>query len=474
MGSHAASGSWKSSFDRMYCVTPSHRPHQLEDAGAFAWKCTADEQREGTICPEQTSALINVQFIAQITQISSPLLGQLVDVWGPTTMVYFMTVSECIGLGLLVLAVAAEIDRLLYAAFVLVALACWCGAMLTVQAGLYFPDGRARSRVIVSLNALFDAGSVTYLGLWGLGKVISLTAIVSGYWVVAVVVFGTASYFWTVAVPASEEEEDPEDEEELDPAESMDKETSSDQEEEKDVSGGPAASVSTQPGAYTMLSERATVAQLTSYPFFLVIVYWIVHVTANQWVLTTTRDFLATLGDDEVDNKYLTIFTILLPTSIVALPCVDYILSRYGFIVALQVINALALGYNLVRLLGDNLQVQILGFCFFTFFRCFLFGIVLSFIPVLLSPALAGKASGILFAITGVTAFLNIPLARSAVEKGDFFIPNLLYTLLLIPCVVAVVGLGRVMHRETEAKELAKSRRSEPQGPHDALEEIHE
>ena len=56
----------------------------LEDAQMFSSKCPDTNE----ICPAQTSALINVQFIAQTTMITSPLLGQIVDHYGAPTAAY--------------------------------------------------------------------------------------------------------------------------------------------------------------------------------------------------------------------------------------------------------------------------------------------------------------------------------------------------------------------------------------------------
>ena len=71
------------------------------------------------------------------------------------------------------------------------------------------------------------------------------------------------------------------------------------------------------------------------------------------------RDYLAYLGDDELDNRYLTIFTLLLPASIVSVPLVDVIVLRLGFAGGFQSINALALGYSIIRVASTNLNVQI-------------------------------------------------------------------------------------------------------------------
>ena len=40
----------------------------LEDHGFFAARCSPEEYENGEICPQQTSALLNVHFVAQTTQ----------------------------------------------------------------------------------------------------------------------------------------------------------------------------------------------------------------------------------------------------------------------------------------------------------------------------------------------------------------------------------------------------------------------
>lgn len=302
-------------------------------------------------------------------------------------------------------------------------------------------QGRLRERVIFIINSLFDAGSITYLGLWVLAKSFgwSLTAVASLYLGMAVVVFGGAAYYWTIVEPESEVKGDAVDEDEDDynntkfatidqtagtskvnsdlstrnntvtrqgeEDDDVEIEFKSDpdhkpagSEEQNEAKGrtGEVAhhDVNTQDSDYVLVADRTQIQQIFSGPYLLALSFTTMMITANQWTLTTTRDFLATLGDDEVDNKYLTIFTLLFPASLAALPCTDFIYSKYGFhggelssgrslrlsvqsdvslspfsFAAFQAINALALGYSLVRLLSDDLNVQILGFLLFSFFR---------------------------------------------------------------------------------------------------------
>lgn len=142
--------------------------------------------------------------------------------------------------------------------------------------------------------------------------------------------------------------------------------------------------------------------------------------------------FLRYLGDDEVNNRYLTIFTLLMPATVVAIPFVDAVLLRLGFYGGFQSINVLSLAYNIVKLSSHSLNVQVLGFVFFSFKQSFLFGVTFSYIPKLFAQ--------------GVVV---------AVEKldGNFFIPNLVLTLLVLPCIGAALGIRHTIHQENMTKE---------------------
>ena len=140
----------------------------------------------------------------------------------------------------------------------------------------------------------------------------------------------------------------------------------------------------------------------------------------------------------------LRIYTILNPVSLLGLPFVDYVVERYGYHGGFQVINLLAFGYNLVKVTSTDLNVQIIGFVLFSFYRCFLFSVTFSFLPTFLSFNVVGKATGIIFFIVAILSVLNIPLAAWAVEGLDsFFLPNLIWTILVLPCIYSAWYLGK-------------------------------
>mmetsp|Transcript_14441 Transcript_14441/g.28889 ORF Transcript_14441/g.28889 Transcript_14441/m.28889 type:complete len:543 (-) Transcript_14441:179-1807(-) len=425
----------------------------LEENTHFSSLCSPEQAATREICPAQTSALINVQFIAQMTSVFSPLLGTVADRYGAPAIGYLMTAFILSGLFLLVIAAEYLVDELLYVAFILLGFGTCTGSISIILMGRMYFTGQAQARVIFGLNALFDSAAITYLGLWGIAELTSasLTIIAACYLGFAVALFGGSVYLWNIAIPVDESTD-------VTPSDGLGESSAEQlsldgQEPDKSVPIPNKAVNDNQ--LYTIVAERTPREQLTSKTSLLLALFFGIHVTANNWTLTTTRDFLEFLGDDEQNNRYLTIFTLATPASLVAVPFVDAIIYRFGHHGGLQCINVLALAYMIIRVSSHNLNVQVLGFFIFSFYRCFLFGVVFSFLPTLVAGHVIGKASGWMYLIAGVTALINIPLATIAVEKldGDFFFPNLVYIVLYLPCIAFAWCLGQTVKRETRAKE---------------------
>jgi MFS family permease len=514
----------------------------LEENGAFASKCPPppptidtvpmtdertnnnttvrllqqddDDDADTTIrtCPAQKAALLNVHFIATVTQIDSPILGHLADKFGSRRMAYGMILCMGTGLSLLVLATAYSMDTLLFVSFLCLAHGTWIGGLLTVQTGMYFRQEQTRNRVIFILNSVFDAGGVIFWILWWIGQQVTatVTQLVSGFLGVAVLVLGTSLYFWTVAIPARDEDDDDDEEEEevliesllslknenelnhdsaakgksknmmlqtlpsglTDPISNNQSTTmitthpekvedglgssptmQNDSKEEKDPAPDPTSEDETK---YILVADRSALRQLTSGPALMIAIFFTIHATSNQFVLTTTRDYLAYLGDDQVGNRYLSIFTLLTPASLLALPLVDAILTRFGLHGGLQTINFLALTYLFIRVIDTQLDGwQVFGFLIFSCYRCFLFGVTLSSLPTLLGPTVVGKATGLLYMVTGIMSIFNIPLSNITIQhlEGNFFFPHVFFLILILPCIGAAWGVGRAVQREQTAKQ---------------------
>lgn len=519
----------------------------LEDNGNFGTECTADPdsaaQNNNVVCPEQTAALLNCRFVSQLTVLTGPLLGYISDRYGGSTLTCCMGISIVSGLALLLAAVkfpGTVWDSILYLAFLLMGLGATSGGLLTVETGLLFRDhgtttSKTQSRVISLLNALFDAGAMTYLGLWGLEKVTTtrnnttssnanLMSILGVYLGIAVVVL--ASYAWFFRqVMRNEERHDthqsnrrsistieqntekvlkengmdrtdctlpcrrsssdimPRENVESDgidaqepnsdlthlqgrqkisrlssPSEDVKEEQTND---EKDSDGDLVSVGSAHPptngsvdATYVPISQRKVAEQLKSQAYVLLCVLFSFHMVSNVWTLTTARDFLKHLGDDEYGNRYLSIFTLMTPVSLVALPFEDVAIHKYGFAWALQGVNFLGILHGIVKVASTDLNVQIVGFVIFSFFRCFLFAVTFSCLATFTSSHATGRAVGIMYVVSGAASFVNIGFANLAVERmdGDFFVPNMVFVVLTFPMIYIVNMIGKALDRDDCSK----------------------
>lgn len=469
----------------------------LEAHGVFEDRCA---EGEPTPCPAQTSTLLTVQFVASFALVASPLLGWIADRYGAVKLMYVTASFGLLGLGLLTLATGFHWDYVVFVAFFLIGIMAMSAAVNTVQVGMLFSDV-TRQRVISALNTLFDAGLLTYLALWGIQRLVgcSLPALLLGYFAIGILCFAGSIHFWRVAVPVDCDAEQNASEEvekmdavtvSVESTEHLRTDTSSLNEEDTNVELNVKGEYETELETmevginttegdsidaakdsnvddvdstsdekinddYVLIADRPPMQQLRSKQFVTLTIFFSIHATRDVFNLTTARDFLAYLGDDETGNKYLTIYTLLAPASILGLPLLDFVLTRYGYHAGLQVVNALALGQGIIMVASENLNVQVLGFVFASLFRCFMYTISLGILPTFLGFNVVGKASGIMPCIAGLLSLVNIPMANWAVNDldGNFFYPNLIYTILVIPCIYAAWVIGRGIKREDAAKE---------------------
>jgi hypothetical protein len=205
---------------------------------------------------------------------------------------------------------------------------------------------------------------------------------------------------------------------------------------------------------YTPISQRSVSQQLRCQAYLLLCTLFSFHMVSNVWTLTTARDFLKYLGDDDYGNRYLSIFTLMTPVSLVALPFVDVAIHKYGFAWALQGVNFLGLVHGIIKVSSTSLNIQIIGFVVFSFFRCFLFAVTFSCLASFTSADATGRAVGVMYVISGVASFVNIGLANLAVEKmnGDFFVPNLLFLVLTVPMIYVTFVLGKALRRDDRGR----------------------
>eukprot|EP00980_Cylindrotheca_fusiformis_P030393 scaffold24749_cov132-Cylindrotheca_fusiformis.AAC.1 len=191
----------------------------LQQDEAFQWKCDNHDDINEATCPDQTSSILNVHFVATTMQVLSPFVGHLCDSKGPFAGMIYTTVTGIIGICLFIMSRALPVDQLLYPAFCFLGMcANACSIMALNTGGIYrddvllvaadapsndtnvetsatntmddeIPDpltaehqtknadddndevdekvkDKGTRRVIGLLNNLYDAGTVTYLIMW--------------------------------------------------------------------------------------------------------------------------------------------------------------------------------------------------------------------------------------------------------------------------------------------------------------------
>lgn len=438
----------------------------LQRDEAFLWKC--DDQE--TTCPDQTSSILNVHFVATLMQVLSPFVGHLCDSKGPFAGMIYTAITGLLGIGMLILSRALPVDQLLYPTFCLLGMCANASSLMALATGGIFRDDILKSvddedritkedetndgetsenknsnsndsikeedkdkgtrRVIGLLNNLYDAGTVTYLILWKLQEgagVASLQVLAYGYLGLAVVSFGGALIFWRLTlnfihIHNSHKEA------------AMNVSTS--QQEEKSTKDEEP----TEEESEVLQEKSSDWKLLKSPPYLWIVAFFSFHVIRNQFMLTSSESFLEDLGD--TDDLYITIFALIMPASIIGFPFVDYALGKYGYHASLQLINVLGVIHGLIQVSTDNLNVQVFGFVVFSFYRCFLFSVIFALLAVIVPQHVLGKANGLMFVASGTTGFINIPLGSAAIKtwNGSFFYPNLIYLIMIFPFFYAAHG----------------------------------
>lgn len=100
-------------------------------------------------------------------------------------------------------------------------------------------------------------------------------------------------------------------------------------------------------------------------------------------------------------------------------------------------------------------MLQIVGFVAFSFYRGFLFSVIFSFVATFLAGDVIGKGAGLLNAVSAIFKCINLPLANWAVTNGgNFFWPNFIYTVGLLPCFVLSWKMGKIDQQEKEVEQF--------------------
>ena len=448
----------------------------LENNGVYARLCDTNDM---DVCLKQRSALLLVSTTTSFLFISAPLWGALVDRHGP--LLGIVTNAALVWAGLTFLVTAAfGTDVLLYPAFSCLMFGSVLSNILFVHAGLMFDTPEVTGKVIGLLNTMFDTGALTYLVLYEATRAWwnpeAAGWVFTMYLGLSVVVYGGVIWYWRDATCAGQgcdpidegggpdgTEEEPEARDGSDPTiakTEVQNDVGSSTENDKEATGeeeGGSTEISPRPKLKRRRSSIAKLRplhQLRTRAFLFHAIFFGVVAARSTFVLSTAKGFLAHLGDD--DHVYLRIFTLLQPASIVGLPFLNWVIRTHGYSMALKLIVVMGALQGVIQLISTNLNVQVVGFILFSFYRCFVFATCFGLLPTYLNVSTVGRGAGLLTLSQGVVCAVNAPLAAWAINGlgGDFFLSNLVYVLMYVPCVIMAWCIGHDLELDQQRKDF--------------------
>ena len=77
--------------------------------------------------------------------LSSPILGAIADKYSTKVLMNIIAIAAILGLSILAIAIATNVDELLFLAFICIGLMAVGSTIMTVQTGMLF-EGRMRTR----------------------------------------------------------------------------------------------------------------------------------------------------------------------------------------------------------------------------------------------------------------------------------------------------------------------------------------
>ena len=446
-------------FTALYILVFSGAPYgwgpmqiMLRDDGAFQHLCQENGKRNGTnaasfskaeeksdlFCTEQISSILNIPFYSFFTSTLLPVFGYVADIWGSIAVMRLASFLAVTGVGTLVLSrTVFKFDHLLYVAFLLIYMMTFASSIMIVQTGMVFDNystnnsdiendslmeadadvqlknckndidhkvkprqnDSKRTQVISFLNALFDAGSITYLLLWKIKKSLGVefSTMLIGYFLFAIFCFGGALFFWTILKKHISKQKKHPNIIENNESEHHGENITVDNIE--NVNGRGIEHFKIQAGEhvvekeqhYVLIANCSPLDQLWSTQFVMITMFFCLHMMRNIFVLTSAENFLRHLGD--ANSRYITIFTCLLPVSVVAVPFVGYCFHRFGYYTMFQLANLLALLHGVIQVSFRSLNVQVAGFVVFSFYHCFFFPLLVRTCPCFWARTYLGKAT---------------------------------------------------------------------------------
>lgn len=148
--------------------------------------------------------------------------------------------------------------------------------------------------------------------------------------------------------------------------------------------------------------------QLTTFEFAFALMFSCVQVFRCTFYLGSNKELLETLGDAETNHFYVGLSSLLLPSAIVCIPAISWLMRRCGYagtFLATIIVGAI---WNIVALV-PSLPLQVVAFVSFSLFRALLFSGTFAFIAQIFGPRTCATVQGVIFVLNACVCLFVWP-----------------------------------------------------------------
>eukprot|EP00747_Dinoflagellata_sp_TGD_P033899 gnl/TRDRNA2_/TRDRNA2_136903_c0_seq1.p1 gnl/TRDRNA2_/TRDRNA2_136903_c0~~gnl/TRDRNA2_/TRDRNA2_136903_c0_seq1.p1 ORF type:complete len:435 (-),score=52.71 gnl/TRDRNA2_/TRDRNA2_136903_c0_seq1:229-1533(-) len=388
---------------------------QLEQDGIFLEACGSQEVKV-TTCPLRT-AKINMVYTAGVLMQSLCGLpvGILLDKLGPQVMVAaggLINISGYLLFGLCT-------GELVIFGYSLIALGGMCMFLSAFHVAKFIPEHR--NAFMSGISCGMDASSVVFPAL----KLVLDAGTSRGDVFAAFAVF---TAFYTLAIYAAW--------------------SASSRCRSCGEGASGEALLETNPGSSSTdmdvqcVSKLPLSQQLRTLEFGFVLVFCFVNLTRSNMFLGLVKNCLVEFGDEQETPTllYTTITMWCVPAGIVFVPIVERILSKGGFVRAIDLVHASGMVYTVLQLI-DVLPLQVVTAVIYTFYRALFFSVLAAFNFTIFGPDTFGTVAGLMYTFCSLAQPMQIA-AVYFTEKawnGDYRLLNaVLLCSLVLPWLASI------------------------------------
>jgi hypothetical protein len=194
--------------------------------------------------------------------------------------------------------------------------------------------------------------------------------------------------------------------------------------------------------------RKGALQQMRSAHFALSMVFGCVHILKSNTYLGMNKQLLERLGDGDAPGSrenghlYTTMFVASLPLSSFSIPVIGWMLDKLPFtspslceMSTFDVVNNLGILHSLLTLV-PVLEVQLLSFLVFTFYRAFFFSLISTFNANTFGVNTIGTIQGTVYSTAGIVNLLQYPLLMATNDPGlgdgDFSYLNAAFAILCV------------------------------------------